>query len=177
MLDIHHKRQGQMEEDFVYYYTQSIHKMKPLLKDDHLKLEVIQTLKYLTDKGLIQLYAFVIMHNHIHLLWKMLKIGRESPAASFSKYTGRQFKIYLEGKGLLGQYQSEKKDRNFQFWKRDPLAIPISSEKIFFQRLDYIHYNPVKAGLCAIPEEYRWGSAVFYLGGKDEFEMLTRYPE
>jgi REP element-mobilizing transposase RayT len=75
------------------------------------------------------------MPNHIHLLWNFLqKYGMESPAVSFTKYTAHQFKKYLTVTNieLLQHYKSDKKDRSFQFWKRDPLAIPIDSEKIFY---------------------------------------------
>ena len=74
---------------------------------------------------------------------------------------------------------SNKKDRKYQFWKRDPLAISITSKKALLQKLDYIHNNPVqeKWKLADLPENYRWSSAAFYLTGKDEFGFLTHYDE
>jgi hypothetical protein len=47
----------------------------------------------------------------------------------------------------------------------------------FNQKLDYIHYNPVKAGLCKLPEDYYYSSAKFYFDGVDAFEMLTHADE
>jgi putative transposase len=72
---------------------------------------------------------------------------------------------------------SGKSDRGYQFWKADPLAIPLSTIKILEQKLEYIHNNPVveKWSLAGFPEEYRWSSARFYLEGKDEFGFLTHY--
>jgi hypothetical protein len=46
---------------------------------------------------------------------------------------------------------------------------------VFDQKLEYIHYNPVKAGLCIYPEEYHYSSAKFYHTGIDDFKMLTHY--
>ena len=44
-------------------------------------------------------YAFVIMPNHIHLIWNMLDLnGKESPAGSFAKFTAHQFQKYLKVK-------------------------------------------------------------------------------
>ena len=44
------------------------------------------------DQQKIKVYAFVIMPNHIHLIWKLLEPnGRESPKASFLKYTAHEF--------------------------------------------------------------------------------------
>lgn len=120
------------------------------------------------------------MPNHIHLLWYIHKQnGKESAAGSFAKYTAHQFKKHLKHSGDLQLYKSDKQDRNYQFWKRDPLAIAISSEEILKSKLDYIHNNPVqdKWKLCRYPEEYRWSSAKFYHNGSDEFNMLTHYAE
>jgi len=55
------------------------------------------------------------------------------------------------------------------------LGIYFFNEAVFIQKLDYIHYNPVKAGLCPLPEEYYYSSAKFYEYGIDDFGMLTHY--
>jgi putative transposase len=85
------------------------------------------------------------MPNHIHLLWNMLqRNGGESAGSSFAKFTAHQFRKYLSGNDLLQleNYVSTKTDRRYQFWKRDPLAVLISTEEIFLQKLEYIHNNP-----------------------------------
>jgi len=46
---------------------------------------------------------------------------------------------------------------------------------VFEQKLNYIHYNPVSAGMCANPEDYYYSSARFYYDGIDSFGMLTHY--
>ena len=173
-------RQGQMEIAQCYFYTDTIYGFKNLLYDDKLKLTLISSWQYLTENKLIEIYGYVIMPNHIHLLWNILQPnGKESPAGSFTKYTGHQFKKYLNETNvdLLQQFNSDKKDRSFQFWKRDPLAIPIDSEKIFYQKLDYIHLNPTteKWQLAKLPEDYRWSSASFYENGIDEFGILKHF--
>jgi hypothetical protein len=38
-----------------------------------------------------------------------------------------------------------------------------------------MHYNPVKAGLCAMPEEYKYSSALFYHNGTDTFDLLEHW--
>ncbi len=179
-MNIFHKRQGQMEIAQCYFYTDTIYGFKNLLYDDKLKLTIISSWQYLTENKLIEIYGYVIMPNHIHLLWNILQPnGKESPAGSFTKYTGHQFKKYLNETNvdLLQQFKSDKKDRSFQFWKRDPLAIPIDSEKIFYQKLDYIHLNPTteKWQLAKLPEDYRWSSASFYENGIDEFGILKQF--
>ena len=85
------------------------------------------------------------MPNHIHLLWYTRKQnGKESAAGSFAKFTGHRFKKYLQQTNQLHLYKSDKHDRDYQFWKRDPLAIAVSTEIFFISKLEYIHNNPVK---------------------------------
>ena len=141
---------------------------------------VINSLQYLVNNNLVRIYGYIIMPNRIHLLWYMLEQnGKESPAGSFAKFTAHQFKKYLAGikTSKLSMYKSEKDDRQYQFWKRDPLAIPISTDDILIDKLSYIHNNPIKEkwSLCKYTEEYRWSSAKFYLTGEDEFGILTHF--
>ncbi|MCX2582915.1 transposase [Pedobacter sp. MR22-3] len=179
-MSIFHKRQGQMDYNYPYFYTDTICHFDHLLADDHFKMIVINSLQYLTQQKLIEIYGYVIMPNHIHLIWKMLKLnGKESPAASFTKFTAHQFRKHLitHSPNLLKKYRSIKEDRNYQFWKRDPLAIPLSSEGILIQKLDYIHENPTKEkwNLCESIEDYTWSSAGFYENGIDNFKILTHF--
>jgi hypothetical protein len=64
-----------------------------------------------------------------------------------------------------------------QFWKRDPLAIHLSSEENLIQKLEYIHNNPIreKWNLASQPEDYKWSSSRFYKDGTDEFGILTHF--
>ncbi len=163
-----------------FFYTDTIFDFAHLLADDNLKLLIIKSLQYLVKQQLVEINAFVIMPNHIHLIWTMLKNnGKESPAASFTKFTAHQFRIYLLKNNpiQLEGYKSEKMDRAYQFWKRDPLAIPLSTDDILIQKLEYIHFNPTleKWDLCKYPEEYRWSSARFYDTGVDEFGILKHF--
>lgn len=92
-MNIFHRRQGQMHTDTCYFYTQTIQDFKYLLADNNLKIIIIQSLQYLVNNNLVKVYCYVIMPNHIHLLWCMLEQnGNESPAESFSKFTAHQFK-------------------------------------------------------------------------------------
>ena len=174
------KRQNGMDHLQSYFYTDTIFDFKHLLNDDNLKMVIINSWQYLVKAGKIKIYAFVIMPHHIHLIWEMLEPnGKESPAGSFAKFTAHEFKKYLQTNDIneLEKYRSSKEDRRYQFWKRDPLAIPLTSEKSFLQKLDYIHNNPVKEkwALADIPENYRWSSAKFYETGIDEFGILSDY--
>jgi putative transposase len=180
MNDNPYKRQGQMSHLQSYFYTDTIFEHKHLLTDDLMKTVVINSWQYLVESKKIKIYAFVIMPNHIHLIWEMLDMnGKESPAGSFAKFTAHKFKKLMEVNNPLEleEYKVYKSDRKYQFWKRDPLAIPLTFESSFIQRLEYIHSNPVKEKwrLSDLQENYRWSSANFYENGIDEFNILTDY--
>lgn len=151
-----------------------------MLQDDNIKLILIQSLSYLVKHSLVRILGYVIMPSHTHLIWTHLSLnGKESPAGSFTKYTAHQLKKYLQTNhpNQLPNYLSNKNDRKCEFWKRDPLAIPLSTIKILEQKMEYIHNNPVveRWALCKLSEDYRWSSAKFYLNGVDEFGLVTNY--
>ncbi len=158
------------------FYTATILEWKHLLKPDKYKDIIIQSLQYLTSNEQITLYAFVIMSNHIHLVWQALP-GKtpEQVQHSFMKYTAQQIKFDLVENHpfVLAKFRVDAKDRTYQFWERNSLGIELYSHTVFLQKLEYIHWNPVKAGLCSLPEEYYYSSARYYHTGIDDFGMLT----
>ncbi|MGG9971501.1 transposase [Ferruginibacter sp. SUN002] len=153
---------------------------KPLLKENKYKDEIVKSLQFLVEQKRIRLYAFVIMSNHIHLIWQALPGHTPGKIQlSFMKYTSQQIKFDLQKSNinLLNQFKVEAKDRKYQFWERNALSIELRKGKVFDQKIEYLHLNPVKAGLCNYPEEYYYSSAKFYLTGIDDFKMLTHYNE
>jgi putative transposase len=157
------------------FFTATILEWKPLLQQDKYKDEIIKSLQFLVKKKRIRLYAFVIMNNHIHLIWQPLPGETlQTIQHSFLKHTAQEIKFDMlhTGGKFLEQFKVNAKDRNYQFWERNSLSVELRSSKVFDQKLEYIHNNPVKAGLCIFPEEYYYSSAKFYLTGVDDFEML-----
>ena len=49
------------------------------------------------------------------------------------------------------------------------------TEKVFLQKFEFIHNNPVVALLVIFPEDYKYSSAKFYKTGLDEFNVITHY--
>jgi hypothetical protein len=58
-------------QNWPQFYTATIEGWKHLLKDDKYKSAIIDSLKYLKSQGRIKINAFVIMDNHIHLIWQL----------------------------------------------------------------------------------------------------------
>jgi REP element-mobilizing transposase RayT len=158
------------------FFTATILEWKPLLQHNNYKNEIIKSLQFLVKQKRIKVYAFVIMNNHMHLIWQPIP-GQtlQTIQHSLLKYTAQEFKIDLQKNNpiLLAQFKVVAKDRTYQFWERNSLSIELRSTKVFNQKLEYIHCNPVKAGLCTLPEDYYYSSAKFYATGIDDFGMLT----
>jgi len=94
-----------------------------------------------------RLEEWVIMPNHVHLLlWPMPGHTLSAILQSRKRHTARQANLILQRTG-----ESFWQPESFDHWVRD------DDEKARIRR--YIRNNPVKAGLCAQPEEWRWGSA------------------
>lgn len=179
-MNIFNKRQGQMYNSLPYFYTETILNFQYLLQSDELKKIIVSSWQYLVSYKFVEINGFVIMPNHIHIIWKILQLnGKENLSGSFSKYTSHCFKKYLQhnNTNLLQHYSVNKIDRKFQFWQRDPLAIGLSSEDNLVQKLEYIHNNPIqeKWKLAILPEDYKWSSATFYKTGFDEFGILKHF--
>ena len=118
------------------------------------------------------------MSDHIHLIWQMQPlIHPQHVQRDFLKYTAQQIKQDLQKNHpqLLTHFASGANDRIYQFWKRRALSIELRTDKVYQQKLDYIHWNPVKAGICKLPEEYKYSSALFYQTGVDNFGFLRHY--
>ncbi|MFT4018918.1 MAG: hypothetical protein QM668_18285 [Agriterribacter sp.] len=76
---------------------------------------------------------------------------------------------------VLAHFKVNAKDREYQFWERNPLSIELRTNTVYERKLDYIYWNPVKAGLCKIPEDYKYSSAKFYETGIVDFGFITHY--
>lgn len=139
------------------FYTATFYKWKNLLLDNQFKDIIIDSLKFMVENKRLELNAYVIMSNHIHLIWQALPWHTPSTIqSSFMKFTAQQIKRKLakEYPNRLATCKVNKYDREYQIWKREPLGVELFSRDVFRQKLVYIHYNPAVAGVCSFPEEY-----------------------
>ena len=166
-----------MHETYIetYFLTATIYSWKDILESDRYKDIIIDSLRFLFENNKIKVFAFVIMPNHIHIIMHICEgSSTSSVQGSLLRFSANQMrkKLIEDDKKYLERFKVEKKDREYQFWKRNPLWIPVYSEKVFEQKLNYIHNNPVKAELVDRHEEYYYSSYRFYKEGIDEFGFL-----
>ncbi|HEY3252230.1 MAG TPA: transposase [Ignavibacteria bacterium] len=164
----------------LYFFTATVLNWIRVLKDDKLKDIIVNSLKFLIKGKRIRLFAFVIMPNHIHLIWQITEFHKLGDVQrDFLKFTAHQIKKSLkkENPALLEQLRVEAADRSYQIWERNPLSIELVSDGVIKQKFDYIHLNPVreKWKLCSSAHEYKYSSARYYYDGTDEFKLFNDY--
>ena len=118
-----------MELEKLYFFTATIKDWIPLFDKREFKQIILNSLAYLVSKSLIRVYAFVIMPNHIHVIWEMMGLnGKESPHASFLKFTGHEFlkKLRKENSELLRSFAVEEVNKSHSFWQMDSLPGSLS---------------------------------------------------
>jgi putative transposase len=162
------------------FFTVTILEWKHLLEDDCMKDIIIESLRFLVKDGRVIVYGFVIMPNHIHLIWQIQdKSLKNKVQQNFLKFTAQKMKFRLidTGSKALESYRVIASDREYQFWERNPLSIDLWRRPVFIQKLNYMHNNPAQAHwkLCTFPEEYKYSSFRFYKLGVLQFEFLTHY--
>jgi len=134
-------------------------------------------MEYLSNAGKIDVFAFVIMPNHIHLIWRVNGLnGKESPQGSFLKYTAHRFQKMLqkENAQALRNYRVNASNKRYEFWQRDSLAIPLFTKKVALQKLNYLHNNPLaeRWKLATDPCDYPYSSAPYYERDEKNYAFL-----
>ncbi len=172
-----------MESKQIYFFTATILGWKPLLKNNNYKQIIIDSLAYLVEQKRCKVYAFVIMPNHIHMLWQMQgDHKKENVQRDFLKFTGQMMKTDLEksNPALLQEFYVNLKDRKYQIWQRNSLAIAMFSREVMEQKLDYIHSNPVQGKWMLVNDllDYKYSSVRYYeIDAYEEYPFLSHYME
>lgn len=168
-----------MNHGDIEFFTVTCLNWQTLLKEDKHKQIILDSLEFLVKDERIWLYAYVIMPNHMHILWRKQNDWIEKNVQQhFLKYTAQQIKFNLleNNPNELSKYTSTQSDRQFHFWERRAYRARINTRAVIEQKINYIHYNPVKSGLCKLPEDYLYSSASYYYLNQHN-PLITHYME
>jgi type I restriction enzyme R subunit/putative DNA methylase len=146
-----------------------------ILREPEIAVMVQETLLFFHWQR-YELIAWTVMPNHVHVLfqpingWSLPKI-----VASWKKFTAKNIHIFRAARPghanlPIGHYENEgessnslkrnaKKPSPDPVWHREYWDLYIRNERHFQQAIEYIHMNPVKAGLVSRPEDWLWSSA------------------
>jgi putative transposase len=130
---------------------------------------ILNALQYRQQHNDWKVYGYVILENHLHLVVQADDLLAELPL--FKSYTARQLIDYLKechAERVLKQMaffrKAHKLDREYQCWEEGSHPQLIQNAEMLRQKLDYIHFNPVKRGYVDKPEDWRYSSARNYAG-------------
>jgi len=158
------RRKNYIEIGKIYFWTATINNWQKLLEKDIFKQIILSSFDHLSKLNKLDIFAFVIMPNHIHVILRTNELnGKETVQGSFLKYTAHEFKKLLSPSELVHYYRNAI-NKNYEFWQRDSLAIHLYTPKVAYQKLTYLHNNPCTSHwqLATEPEEYLYSSASFY---------------
>jgi len=111
------------------------------------------------------LYGYVVMPHHVHLLIRpRAKMNGPQFMKVFKTETAQAVSSLLSEVELKGFDQQRGLNGN-TFWQYSFRSVVVSDEEIFWQKMNYIHQNPVEAEYVKSPDEYRWSSARLVLNG------------
>ena len=121
-------------ELYLDYFTGTILEWKHLLKPDKYQYIIISSLQFLVNEKRIVPYGFVIMSNHIHLIWQIQQ-GHlpKDIQQSFMKYTSRMITKYPRNNhsSVIVKFLVKASDIQYQVWERNPLRVALWNQHVF----------------------------------------------
>ena len=164
-----------IKTDKAYFLTLTIVNWIDVFTRKNHRDAFIESVKYCQEqKGLI-VFAYCIMSNHVHMI-------ANTKEPYLLKDTIRDLKKFTS-KEILSQIQNEpesrrewmiklfeeealpsSKHKTYKFWQEGNHAIELFSEKFIWDKINYIHNNPLQAGFVKQPQEWIYSSATNYYG-------------
>lgn len=147
---------------------------------------VIDSLKFCMENKGLTVYAYVIMSNHIHLVVQAEdeRFPLSDILRDFKKFTSGQILKMIENSGKESRrewmlyrfaWNAKRKggDRKYQLWQSSNHPTGLWTPRVVWQKIRYIHRNPVRAGLVAEAPDYLYSSASNYANKKSLLEITT----
>ncbi|MBN1414820.1 MAG: transposase [Bacteroidales bacterium] len=167
----------------IYFITLTVVDWIDLFIRPIYKQVIIDSLKYCINNKGLELYAYVIMSSHIHLIVSSCQDFELSETIrDFKKYTSKKLvqciKEYSESRRewILDKFSLAadriKRGVNYKLWQDGFHPVELGSNKMIDQRLDYLHNNPVEDEIVENPEDFLYSSARNYCGMNGLIEVV-----
>ena len=144
---------------------------------DHVSI-VLDSWRFLQQQRSIVIFAWVILENHLH--WIATGPSLSKRVGEFKSFTAKQIIQKLEAKGAgtllqeLAYFKlAHKVDQEHQLWQEGSHPKVIESDDVMWQKIEYIHNNPVRRGYVDQPEYWRYSSARNYHGQPGLIDVCT----
>ena len=164
------------EPDKPHFLTCTVMEWLPVFTRPDAAGIVLDSFSHLRSQEGLRLYGYVVLENHLHFIAQAPRLDK--CVSSFKSFTAMRLIKLLEQhrvERILARLRfakrAHKRDREYQFWQEGAHAEMVFNDEIMRQKLDYIHYNPVKRGYVDLPEHWRYSSARDYLGDAGLIEI------
>jgi REP element-mobilizing transposase RayT len=148
----------------------------PVFQSDAINVIACQAIDEARRSHGFHLFAYVMMPDHMHLLTD--QPGKPSDLLRFVKGTIAHRVIeYLKEKNYQSsldklRHAEWKRNHQHSLWQQEKNVFSVFSEAVFMEKVNYIHQNPVRAGLVERAIDYRWSSARIWQRCETEDEPL-----
>jgi len=142
-----------LEENRAYLISTNTESRRPLFFNPRLCEIVIGNLAFYRERGALSLHAYVVMPDHLHLVITPRRVELPDVMRNIKSYCAKQIRELTRTEGPV--WRSRFHDR------------AIRNETQYRQAIEYVHQNPVKAGLVQSEEDYKYSSARAYSGLAD----------
>jgi REP element-mobilizing transposase RayT len=158
------------------YLTSVAKDRLPVFRTAAIKEIVCNALNEARESGEFAIYAYVVMPEHLHSITDSSRKPSEI-LRYINGIVSRRVIDYLREKDFrssLEKLRHEIKPQNYRYslWQHHNNSLSLTSESFFMQKVNYIHQNPVRAGLVETAVDYRWSSARYWKGCTLENEPL-----
>ena len=166
-----------ISRDTPFYYLTSVAKDRlPIFRTDKVKKILADAIAEARLSAHILIFAHVIMPDHTHLITDGARTISEV-LRYMNGISAKRIIDYLKENNYetsLGKLRQEQKERGYKHsvWQHHPDAFRLTAEETFMQKVNYIHQNPVRAGLAERPEDYTYSSARIWRNAPLENEPL-----
>ncbi len=172
-----------ISNDGIHFITATVVDWIDVFTRKELAEIVIDSLKYCQkEKGLV-LYAWCLMPSHLHLIASTKENTTLSNVMrDFKKFTSKSIVAAIKEinesrrEWLLDKFEfagrTNFKNKEYKFWQDGFHPIELDTNAMMEQKLDYLHNNPVAAGIVYEPEHYVYSSAINYTGQLGLLDVL-----
>ena len=163
-----------------HHLTFSCFQRLPLLSRDRSRQWVLRALQLGREKGQYDLWAYVIMPEHVHLvLWPRPDVRIEGILTTLKQSVSKRALLWLNANapGFLRRLEDLQPNgkRSHRFWQRGGgYDRNLRSVRDIHEKIGYIHENPVRRGLVDTPAAWPWSSCHAWLSGEDDPMAIDR---
>ncbi len=155
----------------LHFLTGNIARRLPVFEQEACGHAFIDVCSKLRKEWPFKLVAYVLMPDHIHLIVNPQDGRIRELAGALKSLSARRIIDETRGFSFLRE-KPEADGSVHQVWQESFKALPLWSDWLIWQKINYIHNNPIKAGLVKSTGEYRWSSfRSFYFGEPEPIQI------